>query len=114
MTQNPLLAPVSDLIDYAAVKPGHIEPAITALINESRQAVEASAQTTLAPTWEAIVEPLADATEKLWRAWSVAANLTAVVTTTELRAAYNHSLPQFTAFSTWVGLRPERRRDGTE
>lgn len=104
MTQNPLLAPVSDLIDYAAVKPGHIEPAITALINESRQAVEASAQTTLAPTWEAIVEPLEDATEKLWRAWSVAGHLNAVVNTPELRAAYNQCLPQVTEFSTWVGL----------
>lgn len=104
MTQNPLLAPVSDLIDYAAVKPGHIEPAITALINESRQTVEASAQTTLAPTWEAIVEPLEDATEKLWRAWSVAGHLNAVVNTPELRAAYNQCLPQVTEFSTWVGL----------
>ncbi|MDS1141485.1 M3 family metallopeptidase [Pusillimonas sp. SM2304] len=101
---NPLLAPMSSLIDYAAVKPEHLEPAISALIADSRQAVEAGARPDLPATWEAIVEPLEDVTEKLWRAWSVAGHLNAVVNTPELRAAYNQCLPQVTEFSTWVGL----------
>ncbi len=104
MQNNPLLVPISSLIDYAAVKPEHIEPALGVLIDESRRAVEAGARPELPATWEAIVDPLEDASGKLWRAWSVAGHLNAVVNTPALRAAYNRCLPQVTEFSTWVGL----------
>ena len=104
MSQNPLLAPVSDLVDYAAVKPGHIVPAVEELLGITRQAVDAAADPNLAPTWEAVVEPLDTASERLWRAWSVAGHLNAVVNTPELREAYNAALPLVTEFSTWVGL----------
>lgn len=104
MTQNPLLAPVSDLVDYAAVKPAHIVPAVEQLLSIARQAVDAAADPQLAPTWEAVVEPLDTASERLWRAWSVAGHLNAVVNTPELREAYNAALPLVTEFSTWVGL----------
>lgn len=102
--KNPLLSPISSLIDYSEVRPEHIEPAITALIDETRAAVERSADSALPATWEAIIEPLEDASEKLWRAWSVAGHLNAVINTPELRAAYNQCLPLVTEFSTWVGL----------
>ena len=104
MSQTPLLAPVSDLVDYAAVKPGHIVPAVEELLGIARQAVDAAADPKLAPTWEAVVEPLDTASERLWRAWSVAGHLNAVVNTPELREAYNAALPLVTEFSTWVGL----------
>ncbi|MGE8690716.1 MAG: M3 family metallopeptidase [Achromobacter sp.] len=104
MSQNPLLAPVSDLVDYAAVKPAHIVPAVEELLGIARQAVDAAADPGLAPTWEAVVEPLDTASERLWRAWSVAGHLNAVVNTPELREAYNAALPLVTEFSTWVGL----------
>ncbi len=104
MSQNPLLAPVSDLVDYAAVKPGHIVPAVEELLGIARQAVDAAADPKLAPTWEAVVEPLDTASERLWRAWSVAGHQNAVVNTPELREAYNAALPLVTEFSTWVGL----------
>lgn len=104
MTQNPLLAPVSDLIDYAAVQPGHIVPAIEELLAGARQAVEVAADAGLPPTWEAVVQPLDTASERLWRAWSVAGHLNAVVNSPELREAYNAALPLVTEFSTWVGL----------
>ncbi|MCW0211470.1 MAG: M3 family metallopeptidase [Achromobacter sp.] len=104
MSQNPLLAPVSDLVDYAAVKPGHIVPAVEELLGVARQAVDLAAAPALAPTWEAVVEPLDTASERLWRAWSVAGHLNAVVNTPELREAYNAALPLVTEFSTWVGL----------
>ncbi|MEN5161895.1 M3 family metallopeptidase [Achromobacter spanius] len=104
MTQNPLLAPVSELVDYAAVKPAHIVPAVEALLDIARQAVDQAADPALAPTWQAVVEPLDTASERLWRAWSVAGHLNAVVNTPELREAYNAALPLVTEFSTWVGL----------
>ncbi|MVW80612.1 M3 family metallopeptidase [Bordetella sp. 02P26C-1] len=104
MTQNPLLAPVSDLIDYAAVQPAHIVPAIETLLEGAREAVDAAADESLPATWEAVVQPLDTASERLWRAWSVAGHLNAVVNTPELREAYNAALPLVTEFSTWVGL----------
>jgi len=104
MTQNPLLAPIDSLIDYAAVRPGHIEPAIAALIERARQAVERASDPALEASWEAVIDPLEDDTEPLWRAWSVAGHLNAVVNTPELRQAYNQCLPLVTEFSTWMGL----------
>jgi len=104
MTQNPLLAPVSDLVDYAAVKPAHIVPAVEELLAGARLAVDRAADPALPPTWEAVIEPLDTASERLWRAWSVAGHLNAVVNTPELREAYNAALPRVTEFSTWVGL----------
>ena len=104
MTTNPLLAPVSDLIDYAAVKPEHIGPAIDDLLAAARTAVDQTADPARPATWDAISEPLDTASGRLWRAWSVAGHLNAVVNTPELREAFNAALPKVTAFSTWVGL----------
>jgi oligopeptidase A len=104
MSVNPLLAPVEDLVDYAAIKPEHIVPAMDALLDTARQAVDRAADPALPATWEAVVEPLDATSERLWRAWSVAGHLNAVVNTPELREAYNAALPKVTEFSTWVGL----------
>lgn len=104
MSTNPLLAPAHDLVDYAAVKPEHVVPAVEALLEIARQAVDHAADPSLAASWEAVVEPLDSASERLWRAWSVAGHLNAVVNTPELREAYNAALPKVTEFSTWVGL----------
>jgi oligopeptidase A len=104
MTQNPLLVPLPSLIDYASITPDHIEPAITALIDQARLSVEQVAGWDGPATWDTIVAPMEEASEKLWRAWSVAGHLNAVVNTPELRAAYNRCLPLVTEFSTWVGL----------
>ncbi len=104
MSNNPLIAPISQLIDYAAIQPAHIEPAVTALISQARQAVEHAADPAVPASWDTLVEPLEDAFGTLWRAWSVAGHLNAVVNTPELRAAYNDCLPLVTEFSTWIGL----------
>ncbi len=101
---NPLLAGIDAPINYAAVRPEHIAPAIEALLARARSAVEAAADPSLAPDWESVITPLDDACEPLWRAWSVAAHLNAVVNTPALRDAYNAMLGPITEYSTWVGL----------
>ncbi len=102
--QNPLMAPVAELVDYASVQPDHIQPAIESLLATARQAVEQAADDQLPATWEAVVQPLDSASEQLWRAWSVAGHLNSVVNTPALREAYNAMLPKVSEFSTWVGL----------
>jgi len=104
MSSNPLLAPIDSLIDYRSVQPQHIVPAMNELLARAREAVERAADPGLAPTWEAVVSPLDTTSAVLWRAWSVAGHLNAVVNTPELREAYNEALPQVSAFGTWVGL----------
>ncbi|ALM83251.1 M3 family metallopeptidase [Bordetella sp. N] len=104
MSSNPLLAPVQDLVDYAAIQPAHVVPAVEELLVVARAAVEKAADPALPATWEAVVEPLEATSERLWRAWSVAGHLNAVVNTPELREAYNAALPKVTEYSTWVGL----------
>ncbi|HEY9280478.1 MAG TPA: M3 family metallopeptidase [Eoetvoesiella sp.] len=104
MNQNPLLAPIASLIDYSAILPRHIQPAITHLIEQARTAVDQAADPQLDASWDQIIEPLENTTETLWRAWSIAGHLNAVVNTPELREAYNQCLPLITEFSTWVGL----------
>ena len=101
---NPLLVSMNTLIDYASIKPEHITPAIEQLLATARDAVTAAASPELAISWDAIITPLDDASEPLWRAWSVVGHLNSVVNTPELRDVYNAMLGQITEFSTWVGL----------
>ena len=101
---NPLLVSMDTLVDYAAIKPEHIAPAIEQLLATARDAITAAANAELAVSWDAIVTPLDDASEPLWRAWSVVGHLNSVVNTPELRDVYNAMLGKITEFSTWVGL----------
>ncbi len=104
MSRNPLNVPIDTLLDYAAIEPAHIEPAIDSLMAEARAAVEHAADPAVDASWDTVVEPLETASARLWRAWSAVGHLNAVVNTPELRAAYNACLPKVTEFSTWVGL----------
>ena len=104
LEKNPLLAPVNDLIDYARITPEDIAPAIQDLLTKARKAIDTAANPSLPATWEAVVTPLDDATEPLWRAWSVVGHLKSVINTPELRQAYNAMLGPVTEYATWVGL----------
>lgn len=104
MTTNPLLVPIDSLIDYPAIQPEHIEQAVDQLLALARQAVDTVSNDDSEPSWDNIVEPITDATETLYRAWSVAGHLNSVINTPELRKVYNQCLPRMSEFSTWVGL----------
>ncbi|MEI7569160.1 MAG: M3 family metallopeptidase [Alcaligenaceae bacterium] len=101
---NPLLVSMDTLVDYAAIKPEHIAPAIEQLLQTARVAVDHAANPALEASWDTIITPLDDASEPLWRTWSVVGHLNAVVNSPELRDVYNAMLSQITEFSTWVGL----------
>ncbi len=101
---NPLLVGMEVLVDYAAIRPEHIAPAIAELLQTAQTAIDASVDAGLPVTWEDIVTPLDDASEPLWRAWSIVGNLNAVVNTPALRDAYNEMLGPISEFSTSVGL----------
>ena len=94
-SKNPLLD-LSDLIDYAAVKPEHVAEAVR-FWSERLEAALAKAMATETPaTWTDVVEPLENAVLDFSRAWGAVGHLQSVVDTPALRDAYNEALPQVT------------------
>lgn len=101
MQANPLLQ-FDGLVNFAAIRPEHVGPAINSLLAEARAAVVQATAPETAPGWDSVVEPLDDVTERLARAWGAVSHLNAVVDTPELRAVYNALLPEITEFWTEV------------
>ena len=101
---NPLLE-TTGLPRFDAITPAHVQPAIDALVAEAEAAV-AVAGRTQPVSWDRVVVPLDDATERLGRAWNQVTHLNAVVNTPELRAAYNAALPRVTGFFSALGQDP--------
>jgi oligopeptidase A len=95
--QNPLLH-FNGLPLFDRIKPEHITPAITQLLNESRVLIKKLEADTAKPTWDNFVRPMDDAEERLSRAWAQVSHTNSVVNTPELREAYNTNLNQLTAF----------------
>lgn len=90
---NPLLQ-LDGLIDYAAVRPEHVAPAVEAQLARVNAALEHAAAPATPATWDAVVEPLEAAANDFGRTWGVISHLQSVVDTPELRAAYNEALPK--------------------
>jgi oligopeptidase A len=101
MNANPLLD-FSALPRFDAIAPSHVSPAVDALLDAARRAIETVATDARPPTWDNVVVPTEEPLEHLDRAWSAVRNLNAVVNTPELREAYNANLPKITAFHTDV------------
>jgi oligopeptidase A len=98
---NPLLD-FSDLPRFDAIKPEHVTPAISTLLDECRGLVHRLETETGTVSWDNFVEPLEQSTERLGRAWGIVSHLNSVADTPELRAAYNENLPMVTEF--WTEL----------
>lgn len=98
---NPLLAE-TDLPLFSQIKPEHIQPAITQLIQENRHTVEQVLKQSHF-TWENFIQPLTESGDRLHKAWSPVSHLNAVKNTPELREAYQACLPLLSEYSTWLG-----------
>ena len=103
---NPLLD-FSGLPRFAELKPEHVAPAIDQLVAEGRSSVAQALRPQVPAAWEAFVEPLEDATERLSRAWGQVSHLHAVLDSPPLRLAYNANLPKVTQFWTELGQNRE-------
>jgi oligopeptidase A len=103
LQNNPLLSFGRGIAAYPEVKPAHIAPAIEFLLAHAQNAVDLATHSDTASTWDALVEPLEDATESLGRSWGVISHLNSVADTPELRTAYGEMLPKVTAFFSSLG-----------
>ncbi|SEI78163.1 oligopeptidase A [Allopseudospirillum japonicum] len=98
---NPLLIPKS-LPEFSQLQAEHIQPAIEAHIAANRRCIEE----VLARgdfSWQGLVEPLAEADDRLSQAWSPVSHLNSVLSHPKWRQAHDACLPLLSEFSTWVG-----------
>ena len=103
LQNNPLLTFGRGIAAYSEVKPEHITPAIQFLLKHAQAAVDTATDPKTSSSWDALAEPLEDATEALGRSWGVISHLNSVADTPELRAAYGEMLPEVTAFFSSLG-----------
>ena len=96
---NPLLD-FSGLPKFAAIKPEHVTPAVDRLLQDNRALVERLLADAATPGWENFIQPLDAGLERLSRAWGQVGHLHHVVSSPELRDAYNANLPKITEFYT--------------
>jgi oligopeptidase A len=99
---NPLLDD-SGLPAFSRIRPSHVEPAIRAVIDESRARVEEILAAAQPPRWDNLVTPLEALEHRLARAWAPVGHLNAVQNTEALRQAYNACLPILSDFSSELG-----------
>ena len=102
MTANPLLD-FSGLPRFDAIRAEHVSPAIEALLTDARATVEQVAADRRPAAWDNVALSLTEALDRLDRSWSAVRHLNAVVSTPELREAYNGNLPKVTAFYAELG-----------
>jgi oligopeptidase A len=97
---NPLLAPAAPgaLPAFDRVLPEHAEPAIDAVLAEGHERLAALLADAQATTWETLIEPLEDMSDRVTRAWGPVSHLFSVTSTSAWRKTYNACLPKVTAY----------------
>jgi oligopeptidase A len=103
LTNNPLIVFGRGIPQYASIRPDDIAPAIDHLLEQAQIAVDHATAPTTPATWDALAEPLEDATEALGRSWGAISHLNSVADTPALRSAYGEMLPKVTAFFSSLG-----------
>lgn len=117
---NPLLAR-SKLPSFSQIRPEHITPAVDVVLQNNRAGLEVLLGNTDGFTWNSLIAPLNEASNRLERVWSPVSHLNAVVNTDELRKAYNSNLPRLSDYQTELGqneqlytaIRAVRERDAS-
>ncbi len=102
MASNPLLQTNLPL-PFDRIQASHIEPAISELIEQSKQAIDSIASVQ-DPTYAATFEALEKSTERLEVAMGMVEHLESVATSDALREAYNKILPAVSQFYSSIVL----------
>jgi oligopeptidase A len=104
--QNNPLRNLGFNIPFEALSPSHVEPAVTALLEQSRRNIEAIESDPAPPSYDNTLGRLDSATEELEVVMTVVGHLETVMTSSELRDAYNRVRPEVSAFYASIPLRP--------
>jgi oligopeptidase A len=102
-SSNPLLQDF-DLPPYSAIRPEHVEPAITQILEQNREAIALLLESQhAAPSWSGLILTLDELNARLGRAWGPVSHLNAVCNSSEMRAAYEACLPKLSEYWTEMG-----------
>lgn len=103
---NPLL-PQSikklDLPAFSKIKPEHIKPAVEQAITDCKSIIDEVLSNHDHFTWENLVMPIDEVDDVLSKLWSPVSHMNSVVSTDELREAYESCLPLLSEYGTFVG-----------
>lgn len=99
---NPLLA-AERLPPFARIRPEHVEPALDAVLQSNRAAIDRLLAQPGAASWERTLAPLEEINERLNRVWSPVSHLHNVADTEALRSAYSACLPKLSDYHTELG-----------
>ena len=101
LTQNPLLIG-KGLPPFDAIKPEHVVPGITQLLQELEQDL-ATLEANVQPTWSSLVEPLDRLSDRIGWSWGIVGHLMGVKNSPEMREAHEQMQPHVVQFWTKVG-----------
>ncbi len=99
--QNPLLQS-KGLPRFNEIKPEHIEPAITKVLEEANKRLE-ELESNLEPSWDGMIKPLEEMGKPFEYAWGPVGHLLNVKNTEELRTEHEKMLPKVVEFSLRAG-----------
>jgi oligopeptidase A len=102
---NPLLQ-FERLPDFPAILAEHIRPAVEKVLSDNRNMLEVllnDSQSSTAPDWGNLMDPLDDMEDCLNKVWSAASHLNAVCNTPDIRQAYNDCQPLITEYYAELG-----------
>lgn len=99
---NPLLNH-QNLPAFSTVKPEHVVNAVETIIKENEQTLAEVLAQEGTPTWETLVAPLDEKSDKLDKAWAVVSHLNSVANSDELREAYEAGEQLLTQYYAKIG-----------
>jgi oligopeptidase A len=99
---NPLLVP-SELPAFSKIKPEHVKPAVEQAINDCKKIIEQVLADNTVFTWDNLVLPIDEIDDVLSKLWSPVSHMNSVVSSDNLRDAYESCLPILSEYGTFVG-----------
>ena len=90
------------LPNFSHILPEHIEPGLKQVISQNRILLNEILAQTSPYTWDSLISPVDEMTDRLSKFWSPISHLRAVAESEELRSAYNNCLPLLTEYSTEI------------
>ena len=88
---------------FSTIKPEHIKPAVEQAITDCKATIEQVLSSQQAFTWDNLITPIDESDDILSRLFSPVSHMNSVVSTDELREAYESCLPLLSEYGTFVG-----------
>ncbi len=99
---NPLLVS-SELPAFSKIKPEHVKPAVEQAISDCKKVIEQVLADNDVFSWQNLVMPIDDIDDVLSKLWSPISHMNSVLSSDELRDAYESCLPILSEYGTFVG-----------